>query len=82
MNKIHCQGCHNNFYNGDNPLGVRECWSYRRAKLVLRIPIGHWERPPYKNKKKTRVPDCWYGRGPNRIHYIDPNTLDKDGYWK
>jgi len=82
MDRKHCAGCRDSFYNGNNNLGIKECWHLKTAKLVWRIPIGHWENPPYLNKKKVQVFDCWYGSGPNRIHYIKPETLDSRGYWK
>ena len=82
MNKKHCSGCRNNFYNGNNNFGVKECWSLKGAKLVSRIPIGHWENPPYLNKKKVKVLNCWHGEGSNRTHYVDPSTITSEGYWK
>ena len=82
MDKKQCSGCRNDFYNGNNDLDVKECWSLKSAKLVSRISIGHWENPPYLDKKKVRVPDCWHGEGSNRIHYIDPQKLTSDGFWK
>ena len=57
MNRRHCAGCRNDFYNGNNKLGVKECWSLADAKLVSRIPVGYWESPPYKGKKSVKVPD-------------------------
>lgn len=82
MDKKHCSGCIDNFYNGNNPYGVKECWSLKDAKLVTRIAIGHWESPPYLNKKKLKVPACWQGEGSNRTHYIKPESITTDGYWQ
>ncbi len=82
MDKKHCYGCRNDFYNGKNPYGVEECWSRKKAKMVTRIGIGHWESPPYKNKTKRQVPDCWHGEGSNRTHFIDPASLTADGFWR
>ena len=83
MDKKYCRGCRNNFYNGNNEFGIKECWSFKDAKTVWRIPIGHWERPPYKNKRKVRVANCYYDdRGSNRTHYVDPENIDSQGYWK
>lgn len=81
MDKKHCQGCRNHFYNGNNGLGVKECWSFKEAKLVWRIPVGMWENPPYKNKKKQKVPECWHGEGCNRTIYVKPEAIARDGYW-
>ena len=82
MDKKHCSGCADNFYNGNNPMGVTECWMLAKAKLVMRIPVGHWEDPPYVNKKEVKVPDCWNDESPDRIHYVKPEALTPDGYWK
>ena len=32
----HCQGCRNNFYNGNNPYEIKECWSLKNAVLQKR----------------------------------------------
>ena len=83
MELKHCRGCRDNFYNGNNELGVTRCWSFDKKKAtVWRIPIGNWENPPYLNKKKVRVPPCWHGEGSNRTHYIKPEALDSQGFWK
>lgn len=80
MDKSYCRGCRNDFYN--DPIAGKQCWSFKTAKVVWRIPIGHWENPPYKNKRKMRVPNCWHGEGPNRTHYIKSEELTSDGYWR
>ena len=82
MDKKHCIGCRNDFYNGKNPHGVEECWHLKDAKLVWRIPIGNYEPPPYRNKKKVRKPHCFHESGPNRTHYVDPDDITDRGYWK
>jgi len=82
MDKKHCSGCRNNFYNGHNNLSVKECWSFKSAKLVSRICISNWENPPYLNKKKVKVPECWHEVTSNSRHYIDPDRINSAGYWK
>lgn len=42
MDKKHCNGCRNDFYNGNNPMGVNECWSLREARLVTKYRIHNW----------------------------------------
>ena len=44
-NKALCLGCRDNFYNGNNPIGVQECWLYKNAKVVRRFRLGWWTRP-------------------------------------
>lgn len=80
--KNYCSGCRENFYNGNNGLGIQRCWSRDQAKVVWRIPVGHWENPPYLNKKKVQVFNCWHGEGSNRTHYIKSDSLNSQGYWK
>lgn len=71
----HCAGCHDNFYNPG-------CWSRKTGKMVWRIPVGMWERPPYKDKKKVRVASCWHGSGNQRTIMVHPDNLTKEGFWK
>jgi hypothetical protein len=42
-----CSGCTENFYNGNNSLGVRECWSFSSAKVKLRKVVGLNDCPPW-----------------------------------
>ena len=46
----HCAGCRQNFYNGNNPLGVKRCWNLDTARLVKRIVIGVWQNPPFHQR--------------------------------
>ncbi len=78
MKKQNCECCRNDFYNGNNGLGVKECFSFKNAKIVWRILIGVWENPPYK-KKMIRVPNCYHKDG---SVYIEKESLDSKGYWK
>jgi len=84
IDRKHCIGCHDNYYNCQATSGSSDgmCWSRKTGKMVWRIPVGYWENPPYLNKKKVKVPDCWHGQGSNRTHYIKPEVLDSRGYWK
>jgi len=34
LEKAMCQGCHDDFYNGRNPYGIKECWHFKDAKVV------------------------------------------------
>ncbi len=48
-----CLRCEQNFYNGNNELGIKECWHLGSAKLELRkeVPISQvppWNQPPRK----------------------------------
>jgi hypothetical protein len=50
----YCSGCRNNFYNGNNPMKIKECWSLKTAKLVKRFRI-YWWTPMDKASNFTEV---------------------------
>ncbi len=75
MKKDKCCGCQGEMYqNRDN----YKCWHYDTAKIVWRVPIGHWETPPYI-VKCVRIPNC-YRRGNQGTHYIEKEKFDSRGY--
>lgn len=84
INKKHCDGCHDDYYNSISTSGSSDgmCWSRKSGQLVSRIAIGVDEPPPYKNKNKIRVPSCWHGGGNNRTIMVKPESINKDGYWE
>jgi len=45
--KEKCHGCEDDFYNGNNDLGVKECWNFKSAfmKRTRKIPVSM--RPPW-----------------------------------
>lgn len=58
MDKKHCHGCRDDFYNGNNPMGVKVCWCLADAKLVPRVIVHIDQRPPWTQKPKA-LPDCY-----------------------
>lgn len=78
MTKNSCRGCRNDFYNGNNNLGVKECWSFKTAHLIPLLRISINEPPPY-NKKPTLLPSCRHEAG---YVLVRPESLTKEGYWK
>ena len=62
MDVKHCAGCRNNFYNGNNPHNVTECWSLKDAKLIWLKPVRLDERPPW-TAKSVRKPSCYHQKG-------------------
>lgn len=57
--KKYCVGCHDNFYNGNNPMGVKECWGFGTAKVVKRLAIGWWVPMDRKeNFYEVTIHDC------------------------
>jgi len=54
-----CVGCRDNFYNGNNGLGVKECWLLKGARPVTRYRIGWWVRPTeLKAFSKVKTLSC------------------------
>jgi len=60
--KEYCQMCHNNFYNGNNPYGVKECYSFKDAKVVWKKQVHINQMPPWK-QKAIRVLNCYRRSG-------------------
>ena len=79
IDAIHCDGCRDDFYNGHNELGVKECWLRKDAKLAERLLIHVNQPPPYLNVKPKMVPTC-YKR--DRFVTVKPESIDSKGYWK
>lgn len=73
-----CSNCRDNFYNGNNDLGTKECWSYCSAEVVMRIKIPVHLRPPYS------IPANWTlscHKPPGYVQ-VKPEVLTPEGYWK
>lgn len=62
MTKADCSGCEQNFYNGNNPYGVAECWSFKSAKIIPRKKVGMNDVPPWTWKPQPR-PSCYQQKG-------------------
>lgn len=59
----HCSGCNDNFYNGNNPHGVKQCWLLDKARLVRRKQVHINDIPPWTCQPVVVVPDCYRKRG-------------------
>ncbi len=60
----YCSGCRDNFYNGNNGIGVQQCWSLKNAKVVTRWKIGWWTpMDSAKNFTKVKTFDCHHAPG-------------------
>lgn len=59
-----CAGCRNDFYNGQNPMGIKECWSLESAVIKDRYRIG-WAVPMDRpeNVRPFRTLSCWHAPG-------------------
>jgi len=40
-----CRGCRDDFYNGRNSLGVKQCWMLKSARVVKRWKLHWWTAP-------------------------------------
>lgn len=58
----YCTGCHSNFYNGNNQMGIKECWSLKDAKLVAKKKVSMSQVPPWK-QPAIKVLDCCHYDG-------------------
>ena len=70
FDKKHCIGCRDNFYNGNNPFDVKECWMLSTAKLTKRVAVPLDQRPPWTQEPVT-VPDCYSADG---FVYVSPDN--------
>ena len=60
MDKKNCIGCRENFYNGNNDLGVKECWNLESAELKTRFRICNSTPMNIKSAYiKSRKPSCY-----------------------
>ena len=64
-----CIGCKDNFYNGNNPLGVKECWCLPKAKVVMKKKVHINHVPPWK-QAPIKVLSCRHEKG---YVFVGPN---------
>jgi len=61
MDRSNCIGCEDNFYNGNNLLGIKECWHFKDAKVVMRFCIGvNVPQDRKENFAEVEVPSCYF----------------------
>ena len=68
MDKSNCIGCREDFYNGNNTLGVKECWNLKTAELIMRKEVSVHQVPPW-NQAARLFPKCYCRDG---YIYISP----------
>ena len=71
MDKKHCIGCRDNFYNGQNPYGIERCWLLDKAILTMRKEVHVDQSPPWTQKPRL-IPSC-YSRP--RYVYVKPDQV-------
>ena len=74
--KKYCAGCTDDFYNGNNELGVQGCWSFRSAKVVTRYRVG-WHAPTDRQSAFTKVKTLSCHREPGRAAFYTPEQFAK-----
>ncbi len=58
--KGYCLGCHDDFYNGKNDMNIKECWNFKKAKMVTRFRIGWWTpMDKASNFEEVKVLSCY-----------------------
>ena len=62
MDRKHCIGCEDNFYNGNNSYEIKECWSLETAKLIKRKRVSINQMPPWNQEAQT-TPSCYRKSG-------------------
>lgn len=60
--KDDCIGCEDNFYNGNNPYEIQECWHFKDAKFVFKKAVPLDQVPPHKQKLE-RFLNCYKKKG-------------------
>ena len=65
-----CSGCRNNFYNGNNPYGVKECWNFKTSRVVLKKKVPIWLEPPW-DMEPQKVLSCRHEKG---YVFVDKNV--------
>lgn len=63
-----CVGCYNNFYNGNNSIGVKECWHLKSARVVMRKKVHINQVPPW-TQDPIKVLNC---RREPQFVFVDP----------
>ena len=69
--KKYCLGCSDNFYNGNNPYGIKKCWHFETAKVVTRYKVGWWVPTLRDNFTKIKTYDCHNASGQYALYTED-----------
>lgn len=72
MDKSHCSGCSDDFYNHDNRSMTGECWLLKTAHMTTKFRIGVWTMPLSPGAfTEVRVPNCYRQKG--RCYVVSPH---------
>lgn len=67
----YCIGCRDNFYNGNNEYGIKECWCLDDAKVVKKKFVPMDMRPPWDIPPQKTL-SCYRKKG---YVAVDPKVL-------
>ena len=67
-----CAGCRDNFYNDNNPLGVKRCWHLANMQLA-EVKWVHVDAPPPWENAPVIAPTCM-----TRERYVRMHPLRRD----
>ncbi len=77
--KRYCSGCKDNFYNGNNPMGIKECWNLKVAKIITAYRIGWWiPQDKAQNFTKVTTLDCHKETGSFAFYQELPSHLQAE----
>lgn len=71
-----CSGCTDNFYNGNNPYGIKECSHYKNSKVVKKVIAKLDEPPPFF--RSDYCLDCYRQKG--YVFLTNFDTITKGKY--
>ncbi len=67
-----CRGCMDDFYNGNNELGVKVCLYLKNARPVTRYAIGTWTLPATPGAfRAVKVYSCYRTESTSGISHYD-----------
>lgn len=79
IDRKHCLGCRQDFYNGNNPYGIQVCWHREGAKFDQYRLVPTDLRPPYLGLPVVSLPIC-YDKA--RHVKVKLGVLDEREYWR
>jgi hypothetical protein len=75
----YCEGCRDNFYNGNNTLDIKECWHLAHARVVTRYRIDWWTRPTEPGAfRKVKTYSCHSAPGVYADYKELPESAARD----
>lgn len=72
MDRKHCVGCRNDFYNGRQNVGGNTCWNLKDAKLIMRKEVHINQVPPWTQKAQL-LPHCYHKE---QFVYLEPDRTN------